>query len=222
VGPAIGETLVWAFGIALSAIPLAALTILLSSKGGRAKGLAYAIGWFGSIWIFVLVFAALGDAATTADSQPTAHPILLLVLGVAFLFLAMRSFRKRPRDDADLEEPAWMDRVDRMNWLVALGLGVLLAVGNPKNIPLALAAAADFVAADLTGGELLVADTVFTLVASVFVIVVVAIPFFAPRAEDTLGGLRQWLLEHNAVILTVIFALLGVAMIGKAIVGFST
>ena len=42
------------------------------------------------------------------------------------------------------------------------------------------------------------------------------------RAGPLLAGLKEWLAHNNAVIMAVILLLIGVKLIGDAIVGFSS
>ena len=42
------------------------------------------------------------------------------------------------------------------------------------------------------------------------------------RSRDLLDGLRGWMARHNAVIMAVLFLLIGAKLIGDAVSGFSS
>jgi hypothetical protein len=59
---------------------------------------------------------------------------------------------------------------------------------------------------------------IFTLVAASTVLVPVVGYLVAAHAlRDPLDGLREWLQQENAVIMTVLLLVIGVSMIGKGI-----
>jgi hypothetical protein len=41
------------------------------------------------------------------------------------------------------------------------------------------------------------------------------------RSRELLDGLRRWMARHNAVIVAVLFLLIGAKLVGDAIAGFS-
>src|SRR4051812_992191 len=74
--------------------------------------------------------------STTSDSIGWSQ----ISFGVLFLLLAVRNWRTRPGEGAQGEMPKWMADIDTFAPGKALGLGVLLAGLNPKNLLLALGA----------------------------------------------------------------------------------
>jgi Sap, sulfolipid-1-addressing protein len=93
---------------------------------------------------------------------------------------------------------------------------------HPKNLLLAVAAAASIAQTGISGGEQAIACLVFALVGTLGVGIPVGICFvLGPRAEKPLAGLKDWMGEHNAVILSVLCLVIGVKLIGDAISGLT-
>ena len=101
--------------------------------------------------------------------------------------------------------------------------GLALTVLNPKNVLLAVAAAAEVAEAGLPAGEKIVVMLVFVLIASAGVLspLVVAVAL-GDRSRTLLEGLRAWMTRYNAAIMTVLFLLIGAKLIGDAVAGFSS
>jgi len=63
---------------------------------------------------------------------------------------------------------------------------------------------------------------VFTLIASVGVVVPVVIYFvMGPRAAHPLGALKTWMARNNATVLAVLILIIAAKLIGDAISGLS-
>ena len=119
--------------------------------------------------------------------------------------------------------PKWMGALDSFTAPKALGAGAVLAGANPKNLLLAIAAAAAIAQTGIPGGEQAVAYAIFALVGTIGVGAPVVI-FFAlgDRAGPILERLKAWMAAHNAVIMAVLCLIIGVKLIGDAIAGFSS
>jgi threonine/homoserine/homoserine lactone efflux protein len=116
-----------------------------------------------------------------------------------------------------------MGSVERFGPGKALGAGAVLSGANPKNLLLAIGAAAAIAQTGIGSGDQAIAYVVFALVATVGVATPVVM-FFAlgDRSQRILGGLRDWMGQHNAVIMAVICLIIGAKLIGDAIGGFSS
>ena len=94
-------------------------------------------------------------------------------------------------------------------------LGFLLSAANPKNLLMAIGAGLVIGAGGLTPGEATVAIAIFVLVAaSTIAIPVIAYLVASKRMTAPLESLRDWLVQNNATVLTVLLLLLGVVVIG--------
>ena len=135
---------------------------------------------------------------------------LEILLGVIQLYLGFITFRRRPKNPSDVEEPRWMKAVDRMSVGSAFLFGVLMIVTNAKNLSLSIAAGASFVRAKLSNGQLAVTIGVFTLIGSITILGPVLLTLVAPkRSTSFLVIAREWLIANNVIILTLVFWIVG-------------
>jgi hypothetical protein len=209
-----------AVGIALSPIPIAAVVLMLMTARARSNGLAFVAGWLLGLAAVGAVVLGIGGGAGASSSGAPATWVswVLIVLGALLLALAVREFRSRPTAGQEAPMPKWMARIDEFKAPVALGLGALLVGLNPKNLILAVGGASTIAETGISGGEQVLAYLVFVVVATVSVAAPVAIYLtMGDRAAGTLGRLKDWMIQNNAVIIAVILLLIGVKLIGDAI-----
>jgi hypothetical protein len=225
MGAAIGQILPLAVGVALSPVPIIAVALMLMSQRARLNGPLFVIGWLiGLAVIGVVVLAVAGPGDASSQGKPaTWVSVLKLVLGLLLLLVAVRQWHGRPRPGQEVEAPKWMGSVERFGPGKALGAGAVLSGANPKNLLLAIGAAAAIAQTGIGSGDQAIAYVVFALVATVGVAAPVVM-FFAlgDRSQRILAGLRDWMGQHNAVIMAVICLILGAKLMGDAIGGFSS
>jgi threonine/homoserine/homoserine lactone efflux protein len=111
-----------------------------------------------------------------------------------------------------------MGAVDSMSVPRSFGMGLMLAVANPKNIMLVASAGLMIAAADLRTAGVLVTVIVFVVLATLSI----GGPYFAHRVspegvERPLRQARDWLVGNSAAILATLLLVIGVKIIGKAI-----
>lgn len=165
------------------------------------------------------MLSVAGDSGASQDGGPARWVSWVkIALGVLLLAVAARQFRGRPRPGEDAELPKWMARLDTIKPVAAFGLAAGLAGVNPKNLLLAIAAAAAIGQTGISGGQQAVAYLVFAFVAALGVGLPVGI-FLAmgERAAGLLAGLKDWMGQNNAVIMSVLCLVIGVKLIGDAI-----
>jgi len=223
MGPAIGQTLPLALGIAISPVPIIAAVLMLLSPKARSTSVGFLIGWVLGIVVATTVFVLLSQVvsdATGTGSKPILG-VVQLVLGAGMLFLALRQWRGRPGPGDEPHMPKWMQTVDHISFAGALGLGALLAGVNPKNLLLAASAGATIGGAGLGAGESSITVGVFTLLAASTVLIpVIGYLVASAKLAGPLDALRVWLSRENAVIMAVLLLVLGVVVIGKGIGSF--
>ena len=225
MGEAIGQSLSLAVGVGLSPIPIIAVILMLVTPRARSNGPAFLVGWVLALGVVgAVVLSIVGPADASEDGQPaTWASVLKLVVGILLVLLAAKQWRGRPRGDEEPPAPKWMGAIDAFTPPKALTAGVVLAGANPKNLLLAVAAAAAIAETGISAGEETVAYAIFVLVGTVGVGVPVAI-FFAlgDRAGPVLERLKRWMAQYNGVIMAVLLLVIGVKLIGDAIAGFSS
>jgi threonine/homoserine/homoserine lactone efflux protein len=213
-----------AVGVALSPVPIIAVILMLVSARAQVNGLAFIVGWLlGLAVVGTIVLLVAGPANANDDGEPaTWVGILELLLGLLLLRIALRQWRGRPHDGDEPPTPKWMGAIEQFSPAKALGAGAALAGANPKNLLLAVAAAAAIAQTGIPGGEQAAAYVVFALIGTIGVAAPVVIYFaMGDRAGPILDRLKAWMASHNAVIMAVLCLVIGAKLIGDGIAGLS-
>jgi threonine/homoserine/homoserine lactone efflux protein len=219
VGPVIGDILPLAIGVAISPIPIIAVILMLFSERARQNGPAFLGGWIAGLLVVVIVVMAVADSAGADSGQPSNLASLIkLGLGVLLIVLAWRQWQGRPRHGEEGPQPAWMATIDTMEPTRAALLGAILSGVNPKNLALAVGAALVIAQADLGPGQGTVSIILFVALASISIIVPVALYLAGGEsARNTLDGWKTWLGHNNATVMTVLLLVMGVVLVGKGL-----
>jgi threonine/homoserine/homoserine lactone efflux protein len=217
---AIGASLPFAVGIALSPIPIVAVVLMLATPGGRTNGLAFVAGWvIGLAIVGTIVLVASSGANAGEGGEPASWVgALELVLGVLLLLVGARHWSKRPRGDEERTLPAWMKTIDTFTGGRSLAMGVALSGVNPKNLLLAVGAGAAIAQTGIEPGQQAVALAVFIVIATLGPALPLIIYFaMGDRSREILTGLRRWMALHNSAIMTVLIGVIGVKLVGDGI-----
>jgi hypothetical protein len=209
------NTVLLALVMGLSPLAVLASVLLLTMDRGKAKAAAYAVGW-------VVATSIVGVLTLVVDSQvsmpsgssaSTASAWLDVVLGVVLLVVAFRH-RGGATGGAAVAEPSWMKKLDAMSPFVALGFGLFM----PPYM-LAAAGANNIVQADQPGGStnVTLAVIVFTVLASLGVLVPLALAQFSSRSDEVLARWRTWLMANWAKLMVWLFAAIGVYLLAKGV-----
>ena len=221
---AIGAVLPLAIGVAISPITIIAVILMLFSARARQNGPAFLAGWVGALAVvgaIVFVLAEAGRVGSDGSSSNLAG-LLKALLGVLFLLLAVRQWRTRPAEGEQAPMPKWMAAIDSFTTGRSLGLAALLAGVNPKNLALTVGAGLAIAQTGATGASAVVALIVYVVVASLSVGIPVVYYLAAGEgAKQTLDGWKAWLLANNSAIMTVLFVVLGIVLIGQGISALS-
>lgn len=207
-------------GIAIAISPLAIVAVILmaSSGKGRTNGTAFILGCYAFAvgLIGTLVLLGRGAGAEEVDSGPhITIDVVEILLGVTLLVMAVLQWRKR----ASKHTPKWMDSIDGMNIWQAFLLGVLISGPlSPKDLPLLIASSGRISQATLTTEETIALILIFCAIGVLAAAIPWLISVVAPAsAERRLAGLRTFLVANHAVIMTVLFIILGFKLIGSGV-----
>lgn len=212
-----GEVTVLALGVAISPVPIVATLLLLGTPRAWMNGSFFAAGWVLGIAVAATVFVLLARAAGLADRTPLWLAVLQLLLGVAFLLVAARIWRRRHRARAH-DVPPWLVALDSFGPLRAGGLGLVLSAANPKNLALTLAAAIALVEAGSTEGGTAEALTAFVLVGAIGVALPVALyGLFPTRSRGVLDRFRVLLVRHDAAVLALLGLVIGARFVWEGL-----
>lgn len=220
LGDAIGDLLPAAIAVALSPIPIIAVVLVLGSQRARTAGLAFALGWIAGLAAVSALVVLLLSGGADADGDDTGVAWLRLGIGLLFVVLAAKQWRKRPGPGEAPEMPRWMASVDSATAPKAATLGLALSGANPKNVALTLATAASIAEAGLDPADEAIAISVFVVLGSTTVAgAVLAYLLLGARAARPLAAVRRFMSDNNAVIMMVVLVLLGAKFVGDAVGG---
>jgi hypothetical protein len=114
--------------------------------------------------------------------------------------------------------PKWMATIDKTTPPAALGLAAVLSGANPKNLLLAVGGAVAIAQTGIPGGQQAIAYLIFALIGTLGVGVPVGIYFaMGARSAKLLAALKDWMSQHNAVIMSVLCLIIAAKLIGDAI-----
>lgn len=217
LGEVIGDLLPSAFAVALSPIPIVAVIAVLGGPRGRTAGPAFALGWVvGLVAVSAIVVLVL--AVPSASNTESGVGWFKLAVGILFLVLALRRWRKRPTAGEPSELPRWMATVDSLSPLRSALLGAGFSAANPKNLALTVAAAASIAETRLDTVDTTVAIAVYVVLASVTVAGPALLHLVdAGRAQRPLAAIRRFMEANNSVIMMIIFLLIGAKLLGDGL-----
>ncbi|MGZ4736541.1 MAG: GAP family protein [Acidimicrobiia bacterium] len=219
---AIGDLLPLAVGVALSPVPIIAVILMLGTPRARSNGPAFVLGWvLGLIVVSVIVLVVAGGSDTSSSQSDTVDTVKVL-LGLALILGAFRRWRSRPKHGETPTMPKWMDAIDKFTPVRSFVFGALLSGVNPKNLALTLAAAGSIAQAGLSTTDSAVAVAVFVIIGSLTVAgPVILFLFGGERAAGPLASIKEFMADHNSVIMMVVFVVFGAKLIGNGWAGLS-
>jgi Sap, sulfolipid-1-addressing protein len=220
----ISEVLTFAVGVAISPVPIIAVTLMLFSQRARVNGPMFLLGWVVAVAVVSGGAYLIAEQADAATSSTTTESIGWgrIVLGVLLLLLAARNWRSRPAPGAEPELPKWMGGIDALTPPKALGLGLLLGGVNPKNLMLAAAAGAGLAELGLSTGDAVGSLIVFVAIASITIAApVVYYLLGGDSARGRLDAMKQWLAVHNDAVMAVLFLVFGAKLIADGLPSLS-
>ena len=216
----IGEVLTFAIGVAISPVPIIAVILMLFSGRAKVNGPMFLAGWVVALAAVSAAAYLISDAGGASTDSTAADGVswAQIVFGVLLLLLAGRSWRNRPAPGTEPQMPKWMAGIDAFAPGKALGLGLLLAGVNPKNLLLAAGAGSALAVTGPSTTEAVVSLIVFVAVGSLTIAgPVVFYLTGGDRAKAELDSAKGWLAVHNDAVMTVLFLVFGVSLIAKGI-----
>ncbi len=221
MGRALGDILPLAIAAAIRPATIVAVILLLGTPRARTNGLSFTAGYLAATAILatiLLLVADLTGAVSDSGAPATWVGILTLVIGVLFLALALLVWTSRDTISRHPATEKWMSNLDGLSARQSLGIGAADGIANGKNLLLTMTAAALIAQAGIRPIEQIIAVAVFVAIAGICVLAPLAVYLVAgERAQPVLGRLRVWLVEHTPAIMSTLFLIIGVSLIGDAI-----
>jgi threonine/homoserine/homoserine lactone efflux protein len=216
---ALGQLFGSGIGVALSPIPVIAVILMLTTARGKVTGVAFMLGWLVGLTAATTIVLLIANGAddATSTSADGAH-IATLVVGLLFLALAVKQWKSRPKPGVPAELPKWMAGIDTFTTPKCFGLGAILSGVNPKNLAMAVSAGVALAETGSSGGGIALGAAIFIIIGSVTVAGPVIGTLIAPqRMAPVLADAKQWLGDHNSVIMIVLFSVLGFTKTGEGL-----
>lgn len=214
----LADLLTIAVAVAISPLAIVAVILMATSGKGRTNGTAFVLGCYAFAIVFVGLLVLLGRSSGTDEPGSDPHytvDAVEIALGLVLLALAVVQWRKRSSHEA----PKWMESLDQLTLMKAFLIGVLISGPlSPKDLPLLIAAGGRISQASLPVAEVVAVILLFGLLGIMAVAVPWVLSVVAPgQVEKKLTGPRDWLVANHAVIMTTLFVILGVKLIGSGI-----
>jgi Sap, sulfolipid-1-addressing protein len=203
-----GEIVVYAVGVTISPVPVAASIVVLTGRHAIANGASFLAGWTIGVFSAAALFVGLVNRVGISDADPLWIAIPEIVLGLAFVAAALALwFRRRNRRERAVP---WLDAADALSRSRSTWLGLLLSAANPKVVALALGAALALAETNANSATTAQAVVLFTAIGVVGVALPLALrALFPRRAALLLGRLRAWLGKHETAILVPLGLVIG-------------
>lgn len=220
IAVAIGLVLAPGLGAAISPMAIVAVLILLTAQGGKFRAVLFAAGVFLATLVLatIVLVVSLTAQVHSAGAPSKVASAVSLALGLLLVWFAVKQWRKRPRAGHEVVAPKWMSSLDTMSAPKAFILGVGLAFMNAKNIPLTIATVTTVVQLNAAAWVNIVTLVVFAVLGTLGVAVpVLASVIGGSKLAEKLSDTKGYLVQHNSVILSIVFLLIGAQTIGKAI-----
>lgn len=217
MGQAFSALLSPAVGVLISPFPVVGLILILLSDKARNNSISYMCGWIaGNTVVFLIGMLFMGMGVGQGEPG-TVGKVVSLVLGILLILLAVREFMHRPKKGEEPKTPKWFAKMTQIGVTGAAGFGVFLSALNPKNALLSLSAGAGVGALGLSGAQQALSTLLYVAIASASIIVpTIAFLLAGHKLDKVLDTLREWLIQNNAIIMSVLLLMIGLNIIGKA------
>jgi len=213
----IGTLLPFALGIAISPVSIIAAILLLTSKQGTAKGLAYLAGWLAGLMTLVVALLVLVSSRGSTAVQFTAW--VILSAGIILLIMAYIQWRQRPPRDAEIAPLEWLRAIPRTTSFMALSAGLFFSLFSVKNLLIVTATAAVIGEAGLGMAGRITAVLIFVTVATLGIAVPAYIAFAqGERAKAILTDWEYRLSVHNVTITCIVLVTIAVQLLGAGLI----
>jgi len=207
--------LVIGVAVALDPLPLTAFLVVLPSKRGVRKGVAFLFGWLVSLAIVVTVTViATGNNPPKPNTVPSLAALALrIAIGTLLLVIAIRQRRRMRGVKKPKKVPKWQEHVDKMSPWFAMALAPALQPWT-----LIAAGAANVMEAKLSDWKSYLVLFGFCVLASASYIAMEIYAGFRPdQSQAFLARFRTWMETHTDQVIIVGCFILGFWLIASSI-----
>jgi hypothetical protein len=205
---------------AIAPVMIVAVILMLSSKGGLGKSVAFILGRILCYILWGVLFIALAGKVASANSDETSTASLAIktLLGGLLLVLAVKSYLGE--DDPDAPPPQWMLALDKANPGVLLGIGFVLSIVQMRFVLLMMAGATSIAEAQLSPVQVVISLVVLIL-AMIWpqLLPIVLYVVMGDRAQAMLDTMNRWLARNQRMVNVVVLGLFGVVLLSQGLIG---
>lgn len=206
--------------LALGPTRIMSTILLLTSPRPMRNTLAF-LGGVAGVYLVVgfITLVFFGRTLSDLSTGTVIIDAILIAAGVFLLVLAARSFFIAP--DPDAPPPRWMQRLTTLSAGQAFLFGAVLAV-SIRYLLLFLSGVALIYDAGVSPGRGAIALLSLITLTLLWPIILVSLyAANATRARVWLATLMDWLNQHNRVIMTALFLILGILFLFKGVNGLN-
>jgi hypothetical protein len=183
-------------------------------SSGLRRAVAFICGWLLAIGLLavLMIFVLHGQDFSSKHSTPSrAASIVELVLGCLLLAGSARVYRRPREQKGPQSPPKWLDRIDRIHWLLGVAVGAVML-----SYALSLAAVAEILKANLSSLDAAIASLVFAATSIATIAAPVVIVLVAPdRSAQVLSTWKEWLLGNSRSIALIALMVIGGLLIAR-------
>lgn len=216
------QVLLYALVAAASPLALTSTLIVLRTQPARLNGFVFALAFLLGEALLWVVLLTVGAATSLDEGHQDAAAVLKLVLGLLLLAAAWRVQRGSgsvpERREGPARGQALTAGLGRLTGKAAFPLGVLLGIGGPKRLTIAIVAATTVSVAGLTRAEEAGVVLLYCMVAGVLVWAPVAVFLVAGRrATFWLADAQEWLRTNQRPMTIYSLLVLGIFLVVDAL-----
>lgn len=219
-GSAIGEVVAFGLGVALSPAATIAVVLMVVKPGGRVGATVFVASWFASLTIVATLTLLLADGADAGRSDGPADWVIAVqtALGLLLVYVAIRQWRERGRDEPNDELPAWMKKVDGLTPRRAAVMAVVLAAVKPKNLILTIGAAIAVAELGVSPGAQAAGVAAFLILGTLAPGLPLAVSVLTrERGAAFLESAKSWMVSENHTIVAVLCLVFAAKLLGSAL-----
>ncbi len=204
----------------ISPVGVSIVVLLLSSRRGFTKAVAYLTATVFTFLVWGLIFLNLSTRLPAKeDSAPGAASLLLRTfLGIIFLVLAIRSYLSE--QDPDAAPPKWQSALDKLGLGTVVAISLFMGFTNLRFLLLIMAGTDQIVSLQLNllqaalGLILLVLAVVWPQLIPLGVYLVAG-----ERGDKALARMDGWLADNAHLVNTLILGLIGIVLLLTGLLG---
>jgi len=217
----LASVVVLALVVGLSPLPIVPALYLLGGPNGSAPSRFYLGGWLVGLTGLIAATVILGNLGDPySDAQRTAGWLEVAVGGLLLVVALGKIARSRRDGGQDREPTSWQTSLVEYDSRRSARLGLIFAVGNPKNFVAALAAGAEIALLSSSLGMSALAVAAFVIVGSAGVgVPVITAWVLGERARPGLEQLQRFLASHGGVLSVVVLAAIGLVLFLRGLSG---